>query len=205
LHRILKTLCLSSAARRRLGFAGLALAAAVLAATIVSISRPGASPEGARCANPPPALGTVLAPDAPARAPDVALVAVGGERPLRALLAGGAVVNLWATWCAPCVREMPALDRLKGALAADGIAVLALSEDRGPIDGPQQFFAANGIRALDVLIDPSGRVAREAKVRGLPTTLLYGPDGVERVRVEGVAEWDAPEAWAFLRRCIGRG
>ena len=113
------------------------------------------------------------------------------------------VLNLWATWCPPCVAEMPALDRLQGAVMSDGIAVLPLSSDRGGNAQVQSFYAARGITRLGVWLDPRGAAGRALGVRGLPTTVLIDPRGRERARLEGAAEWDAPEMVDAIRRLIG--
>lgn len=113
------------------------------------------------------------------------------------------IVNLWATWCAPCVQEMPALDRLVELLRDERMAVLALSSDRAGAPVVQRFFEAHAIRRLEILIDRQTAVTRALAARGLPTTVLFDRDGRERGRVVGVAEWDAPDTTAFLKRCLG--
>ncbi len=194
------------------GLALLAVAAGAVAAfapQVFNISQGVASREGPACTDAPAAMGRVL----PAAAggppvPDTMLATEGDKTVgLHALLAGrqGAVVNLWATWCAPCVREMPDLDRLHAILAPLGINVIALSEDRTGPEVPRQFFELKGIRNLDVLIDPKGAFAREVGIRSWPTTLLIDAKGVERARVEGIADWPADDAVAFIRRCLMPG
>jgi len=115
----------------------------------------------------------------------------------------GVVLNFWATWCVPCVKEMPALAGLKKLLAADNITVLALSQDRSGAKKVVPFFKKLGIEGLDVLIDKSGKVARKSGVRGLPVTILIDAEGFERGRVVGIAQWDRPDVVDFIRRCIG--
>ncbi|MBI2584574.1 MAG: TlpA family protein disulfide reductase, partial [Rhodospirillales bacterium] len=116
----------------------------------------------------------------------------------------GVVLNLWATWCAPCVREMPQLDRLKGLLAGDGIRVLALSEDGGGAPLVKKFYDVNGIKNLEVLIDVGGNVLRDLRIRGLPTTVLIDAEGREVGRALGAAEWESDAVVAFLRRCLAK-
>lgn len=117
----------------------------------------------------------------------------------------GIVLNFWATWCAPCVREMPALDRLQAALAGGGVEVLALSGDRGGTAAVRPFYEKNGIRNLEILVDKGLAAARSMGVQGLPTTVLINARGQEIGRLMGDAEWDAPEAADFLRVCLGSG
>jgi len=112
----------------------------------------------------------------------------------------GLVVNLWATWCPPCVAEMPALDRLAGIVAAERIQVLALSSDRGGREVVQAFYTRLGLQRLGIWLDPRGAAARGAGARGLPTTLIIDRDGMERGRLMGEAVWDAPPLVEAVRR-----
>lgn len=112
----------------------------------------------------------------------------------------GLVINLWATWCPPCVTEMPALDRLAATVAEDNVLVLPLSSDRGGLNVVQGFYERTGLRTLRIWLDPRGAAARALGVRGLPTTVIVDRSGRERARLEGEAAWDAPEFIAAIRR-----
>lgn len=112
------------------------------------------------------------------------------------------VLNFWATWCPPCVAEMPALDRLQTALGPEGVEVVALSEDRGGFAQIDPFFDERGLEHLERYFDAGGRLARHFGVTAMPTTVLIGPDGVPVGAVEGAAEWDSPEAQALLRKLL---
>ncbi len=129
--------------------------------------------------------------------------AQGAEQTLAAHLGKGLIVNLWATWCAPCVAEMPALQAIAKALAPEGVLVLPLSSDRGGAAVVQKFYAANGIDGLPVLLDPKGEAARAWSSRGLPTTLIIDRQGRERARLEGGADWAAPAMLAAVRQLVG--
>jgi thiol-disulfide isomerase/thioredoxin len=118
-------------------------------------------------------------------------------------LGRGLVVNFWATWCAPCVAEMPALDRAQAALAGQDIRVLALSSDRGGRPAVEKFYTDRGIAGLGLWLDPRGAAGRALGVRGLPTTLIIDRTGAERARLEGAAEWDTPAMLAAIRRLAG--
>ena len=113
------------------------------------------------------------------------------------------VINLWATWCAPCVAEMPALDRMAALLAAEGVVVLPLSSDRGGHAKVAPFYEQRGIHTLGIWLDPRGHAARAFAVRGLPTTVIVDRQGRERARLEGGAEWDQPPLLAAIRRLGG--
>lgn len=114
------------------------------------------------------------------------------------------LLNIWATWCAPCRREMPALDRLQSALGGAGFEVVALSIDRAGIAAVRKFYAEVGVRNLAIYIDNSGKAARELGAVGLPVTLLIDREGRELGRLMGPAEWDAPEIVEFLRRVVSQ-
>jgi thiol-disulfide isomerase/thioredoxin len=112
----------------------------------------------------------------------------------------GMVVNMWATWCVPCVAEMPALDALSKALAPHDIAVLPLSSDRGGADAVQAWYRQHGVTALPVLLDPKGALARAFNVRGIPTTVIVNTAGQVVARLEGAADWASADAQALIRK-----
>lgn len=114
----------------------------------------------------------------------------------------GAVINFWATWCAPCVAEMPALARLAQELAADRITVLPVSADRGGASVVTPFFRNHGIEGLPVLLDQGSVAIHALQLGGLPTTVLVGPDGLERGRLEGSADWGTVEAAKLVRELL---
>ncbi len=114
----------------------------------------------------------------------------------------GMAVNLWATWCAPCVAEMPALAALARALAPDDVAVLPLSSDRGGAEAVRGFFAQHGITGLPVLLDPKGAAQRALGAEGIPLTVLIDREGRERARLEGGADWATPDAIARVRALV---
>jgi thiol-disulfide isomerase/thioredoxin len=132
----------------------------------------------------------------------VFLDAEGRETRFEAFRGKGLVVNFWATWCPPCVAEMPALDRAHAALSREGIEVLALSSDRGGRAQVEPFYARTGLRHLAIWLDPRGAAGRAFGVRGLPTTLILDRAGQEVARLEGEAEWDRPEILAAIRRLV---
>lgn len=114
------------------------------------------------------------------------------------------LLNIWATWCVPCRREMSSLDRLQAILGGADFEVVALSMDRAGIEIVRKFYAEVGIRNLAIYINSSGKAARELGIIGLPATLLIDRAGQELGRLVGPAEWDEPEIVEFLRRTISQ-
>ncbi|WP_305956020.1 TlpA disulfide reductase family protein [Pseudomonas sp. 2FG] len=112
------------------------------------------------------------------------------------------LLNVWATWCAPCRQEMPTLDRLQAQLGGADFQVLALATDQ---DGPQvvrDFYREIGIQHLELYIDDSARAISSLNAFGLPITLLLDRQGREVGRKLGAAEWDSPEVIEYLREVI---
>jgi thiol-disulfide isomerase/thioredoxin len=143
---------------------------------------------------------------APVPAPPALARFVGGDGVTHRIadFAGqGLVLNLWATWCAPCVKEMPQLDAMAAALAEDRIAVLPLSADHGGAEVVRKFYAAHDIRHLEVWLDPRGAAQEAWRARGLPTTLIIDRKGREVARAEGAYDWAAPATLAEVRKLVG--
>ena len=112
------------------------------------------------------------------------------------------LLNVWATWCPPCRREMPTLDRLQGMLGGKDFEVLALSIDRAGTHAVEAFFMEIGIKHLRLYIDQSTAAMRKLAVVGVPTTLLIDREGREVWRYAGAAEWDSDEWVGEIRKAI---
>jgi thiol-disulfide isomerase/thioredoxin len=149
-------------------------------------------------------LATRLMPtDPPIAVPDVVFISADGrEHHLAEFLGHGLVINLWATWCVPCVAEMPSLAALSMTLAPDDIAVLPLSSDRGGAGVVASFYQDHGITGLPILLDPKGAAARAWHARGIPTSLIVDKKGREAARLEGSADWSTPAAAEIVRRLV---
>lgn len=113
------------------------------------------------------------------------------------------LLNLWATWCAPCKMEMPSLDRLQAKIG-DGIAVVALSVDRSGPQAPAAFLGSQGIAHLKLYNDKTGEASVRLKAAGLPTTLVLNEKGEEIARLIGPANWDGAGMLAELDALLGR-
>ncbi len=128
--------------------------------------------------------------------------AAGKKRSLAHYKGKLVLLNIWATWCGPCRKEMPTLDRLQEKLGSAEFEVVALSIDRAGASVVRKFYDEIGIKHLELVIDPTMRVMRELRVVGLPMTFLIGPSGKEIGRLIGPAEWDTPEMVAFFKSQI---
>jgi len=104
------------------------------------------------------------------------------------------LLNLWATWCLPCRKEMPALDRLQAALGSDRFEVVALSVDRAGVEASRKFLDGIRIEKLKLYVDPTGKANGPLKIIGMPTTILINAEGREVGRLLGEAEWDSQDA-----------
>lgn len=137
----------------------------------------------------------------PSEPPAFSFQTANGERRTLADYRGrGVVLNIWATWCVPCVSEMPALDRLAAILAHSSISVLPVSMDVKGLPAVKAFYAAHHIEHLPILLDPDGKIAAAFKVAGIPASFLFDRAGRLVAKSLGAAEWDAPQAVATVRR-----
>ncbi len=186
---------------RRVVLAGVALVAALGAGVVADrIERRRA---------PPPAVVPEIGrwrPTVPPRPLPALAFADGDGRPLTAEAWRGRVVllNLWATWCVPCVEEMPALDRLQARLGGPDFEVVALALDRQGIAVVKPFVERLKLARLALYLDPTGATTRALGARGLPTSLLIDREGSELGRVEGAADWDGAALERVLRAAIAR-
>jgi thiol-disulfide isomerase/thioredoxin len=149
---------------------------------------------------PPAALAPYAAAKAPVPVPQVAITDANGARVMLSAFKGRYVLlNLWATWCAPCVRELPALAKLKAEVPAGRMAVVAVDVGRGTPADAKAFLAAHGAGALAAYVDTDLALLRSFGAYGLPLTILIDPDGREIGRAVGPAQWDAPDSIAYFR------
>jgi len=136
-------------------------------------------------------------------APAVSFVDLAGNTVSLSEFTGKIVlVNLWATWCEPCLREMPSLERVQSRLG-DKLAVVAISEDHGGSKTVDPFIDKLGLKSVKVYLDPKSAIERAFKVQGLPTSFLIDREGRVLGRVEGAAEWDAPKLLEVLKSFLG--
>jgi len=165
-----------------------------------------ASGGGAQAAPSETGLDKLVVHSAPREVPQFSFIDGEGETRTLADWRGKLVlVNIWATWCAPCKEEMPALDRLEAELGGVDFAVLPISVDRGGLKKPRSFLEEIGADNLPLLLDETARLNFKLEVMGLPATLIIDEQGREIARMIGPAEWDSPEAIAQLRQFMAAG
>ncbi|MFU1478747.1 TlpA family protein disulfide reductase [Roseovarius sp. C7] len=135
--------------------------------------------------------------------PDAAfLTEEGGEATLADYQGKYLLVNFWATWCAPCRKEMPMLAALQSDYGGEDFEVLTIATGRNPPPAMKAFFAEIGVDNLPLHRDPKQVVSRAMGVAGLPVSVLIDPQGREIARMLGDAEWDSPSARAMLEALI---
>jgi len=153
---------------------------------------------------PPAALAPFAAEKAPAAVPQVAIAdGTGRLIPLASLKGKYVLLNLWATWCAPCVRELPALARLKAAVPGGNFDVVAVDVGRGSAAEARSFLDAHDARALGTYVDSNLALLRAFGAYGLPLTVLIDRQGREIGRAVGPAAWDSPDAIGYFRALSG--
>ena len=150
------------------------------------------------------AMITFVARSEPQELPDFNFVKDdGSEISLKEWRGKVVLLNLWATWCAPCRKEMPDLDKLKADLGGDDFDLVALSVDRTGLDKPRKFLKEIGVKHLKLYNNSSGKLAASLKAFGMPTTLLLNREGKELGRLVGPAEWGSDDAIALIKAAIG--
>ena len=141
--------------------------------------------------------------DSGAPAPGFAYPTLAGDTLALADLRGQVLLlNIWATWCPPCVREMPSMQRLYEQMQGEGLRIVAVSVDApGAIRDVRSFVHELGL-GLDILLNPAGNIQDAYAVTGLPTTFLIDPEGRIRRKVIGGTDWSSPENVEAVRALL---
>jgi thiol-disulfide isomerase/thioredoxin len=152
----------------------------------------------------PPSGLSHLTREQPKPAPDVAFADLAGRAHRLSDFKGRFILfNLWATWCAPCVREVPALARLSTEMPRNSFWVVTVALPPGSARETNEFLVAHEASALPTYFDSQTSSFPLIRGRGLPLTILVDPGGREIARAWGPVEWDAPETVAHLRTLTG--
>jgi thiol-disulfide isomerase/thioredoxin len=143
--------------------------------------------------------------DEPEPAPDVLFTIENGETQTLEDYRGKVIVlNFWAIWCPPCRDEMPSLAGLQAELGGEHFLVMAMSQDRGGEEDILEFYDKVDVTNLGVFSDPTQKVARDFRVRGLPTTYIIDHHGNQVAKLVGGATWDNETALNELRPLVER-
>lgn len=138
-------------------------------------------------------------------APDVSFNDPDGKPTTLAAFKGKPVlVNLWATWCGPCVVEMPTLDAL-AAREKDRLVVLTVSQDMQNLDKIKPFFAERGYKTIEPFVDPENNLGFSYMTGVMPTTVLYDAEGNEVWRMIGGMDWNGSRASALMEETLAKG
>lgn len=205
-------------ARRRIVAVAAAIAIVAVLAAVYGMGRLRSNPAAAACA---PAVETArrVAPlvhgevaalavaHTPFLVPDLTFRDAGGhERKLSDWRGRTVLLNLWATWCVPCRREMPALDALQGDLGGAKFDVVAVNIDTRDAEKPLAFLKDTGVKHLAYYSDQSAKAFQALKLAGkafgMPTTLLVDPSGCEIGAMAGPAEWSSPDGVKLVSAAI---
>jgi len=136
--------------------------------------------------------------DAPPAQPQMNFkTADGNDISLRDFRGKTVLLNVWATWCVPCVAEIPSLDRLQAQKGSEDFVVITISMDRH-IDDAKAFFTKANINALTLYHDPTYSISAKVGVQGIPISIFYSPSGKELVRIPGDVDWQSAEVSALL-------
>ena len=146
--------------------------------------------------------------ESPLRVPDISFRDLAGtERRLSDWRGRSVLLNLWATWCIPCRKEMPALDALEGTLGSERFEVVAVNIDTRDSSKPHAWLGEVGVNRLAYYADPSAKVFQDLKLVdrafGLPTTVLIDPAGCEIGTAAGPAEWASADGINLVRAAVG--
>ena len=169
----------------------------------MALSLLGILPVAARAQEPPPNF--VMRP-APVAMPEFVFLDHDGKQMTLADLKGKTVLlNVWATWCVPCRKEMPSLDRLQAILGGPNFEVVAMSSDKQGMDAIDHFYLESGITHLNKYIaQDANRSLDKLGLYGIPATFLIDRQGQNLGQLIGGAEWDTPEMTAFLNAIINK-
>jgi thiol-disulfide isomerase/thioredoxin len=140
----------------------------------------------------------------PTRAPNLKFTNAAGKPLTLANYRGsGLVVNIWATWCGPCVAELPTFAAISHNLSKSKILVLPISVDLNGSSAVQPFYTSHNITNLPVLLDPDGSAVDTLNAQGIPITIIINPQGQLVAQLEGSANWNSPPTLALIKQLAG--
>lgn len=122
----------------------------------------------------------------------------GNKTSLKSLTGKVVVVNIWATWCGPCVKELPSLDNLQRSVEKKGVKVIGVAQDRAGEEVVPKFIDKLKLKKITILLDSRSEMMRVHKVTGLPTTLFLDQSGNEIARLAGAIDWSSEDVVRFV-------
>ncbi len=154
-------------------------------------------------------LAALLVAKDPKPLPDLDFLGPDGKpMKLSALRGKTVLLNLWATWCAPCRKEMPALDKLQAELGGPDFEVVAVTIDQRNLERPKAFLQEIGVSRLAYYSDPTAKIFQQLRAVdravGMPTTLVIDPAGCELGYLAGPAEWSSEDGLKVMRAALGK-
>ena len=154
-------------------------------------------------------VAALLVAKEPKPLPDLDFLGQDGKPTKLSALRGKTVLlNLWATWCAPCRKEMPALDRLQAELGGPDFEVVAVTIDQRNLDRPKAFLQEVGVSRLAYYSNPTAKIFQQLRAVdravGMPTTLIIDPAGCELGYLAGPADWASEDALKLMRAALGK-
>ena len=175
------------------------LISALLYTAIMGVANPAAADTAAIADLREGDMRKLVIHDAPWDGSDAEFTGADGTSMQLSDFAGQVVVlNFWATWCAPCRKEMPHLSALQERLGGDDLQVVTIATGRNPRPAMERFFTEIGVENLPLHTDERQALARSLGVLGLPATLILDRDGREIGRMQGEADWSSDSAIAIL-------
>lgn len=135
------------------------------------------------------------------KVPNIEFIDQSGKKITNANLIGKvSVINLWATWCPPCVKELPSIDRLAKIVSQEDIKIYAVSQDRAGNKIVPPYFQKLKLKNLTIYLDNQGSLMAAFKTPVLPTTVIIDKNGNEIARLVGEISWDSPEVIKYLKK-----
>jgi len=151
-------------------------------------------------------MAALVVADRPAPATPISFIdGTGKTRALSDWRGRTVLLNLWATWCTPCKREMPALDKLQASLGGDDFEVVTVNLDLGGPEKGKSFFGDIGLKNLAYFHDAESKIFRAVNAIGMPTTMLIDKNGCEVARMAGPAEWSSDDALWLVQAATASG
>ena len=115
------------------------------------------------------------------------------------------VINFWATWCIPCIEEMPSLNKLVKSIKSNNFSIIAIAAGRNSEEKIKEFFFKHELTNLNSYKDPKGKISSQMNILGLPTTIIVDQHSNELARLIGSTDWNSDEVITFIQKVLDHG